>query len=207
MCSNLISTHNWTLLPRTIVYDWDRNFLVNALFMLTLPLIRLPFMRSQVLGRLCPPSGYKSLLCLPELAVPGNSCTPIPGEAAPNQWLMGMGLHLWHETWCVQNSPRGLGHHQWDSPWHGSFDFLLFPVSHASFLSFPSFPLEALPSESLSHKCSSKAPFLGEHEPWGNSRFLKVLPSNKLWYWIPDFALLYRVFQMLLEHVLYDPPK
>lgn len=88
VCSNLISTHNWTLLPRTIVYDWDRNFLVSALFMLTLPLILLPFMRSQVLGRLCPPSGYKSLLCLPELEVPGNSCTPTPGggQLPTNDW-------------------------------------------------------------------------------------------------------------------------
>lgn len=41
-----------------------------------------------------------------------------------------------------------------------------------------SFCLEALPSESLSHKCSPKPWFLKKPKPWGDNKHLKVLPSN-----------------------------
>lgn len=43
---------------------------------------------------------------------------------------------------------------------------------------FHSSSLEALPNESLLHKCSSQAPFLREPKPWGDSKHLTVLPSS-----------------------------
>lgn len=72
---------------------------------------------------------------------------------------------------------------------------------------FHSSSLEALPNESLLHKCSSQAPFLREPKPGVTASILQpCLPIYSVLIPNPRLRTALESFRMLLEHVPYALP-